>query len=269
VRRVLRSLGIGTVAVDDQLTVVEHLDELRRRIIVSVLALAVAFGVAWVLRNTIIELLVDPLPKGQKLITLSPTEPFFTVLKVCLWSAILMALPIWLYQLYAFVIPAVGNQSKRVTLAIVAGVSGLFVAGVAFGYFVVLPVALQFLLGFGGDLFTQQVQAGLYFGFATTMLLASGLMFEVPVAMVAFARMGLVTAEIYRKQWRIAVVAIAFIAAILPGGDPLSMFLLMIPQVVLYVLGIWLSSIFGRPAIWKGEAWTLPGDEPPDAGPVT
>ena len=268
-RRVLRSVGIGTVGADDQLTVVEHLDELRRRIIISVVALVVGFAVAWVLRNAIIDLLLEPLPDGQdKPITLSPTEPFFTVLKVCLWTSILMALPVWLYQLYSFVIPAVGNQSKRVMLAIVAGVSSLFVGGVAFGYFVVLPVALQFLLGFGDNLFTTEVQAGLYFGFATTLLLASGLMFEVPVAMVAFARMGLVTAQIYRKQWRIAVVAIAAIAAVLPGGDPLSMFLLMIPQFALYALGVWLSSMFGRPPVWQGEAWTLP-DDPPDAGSVT
>jgi sec-independent protein translocase protein TatC len=270
VGRARRALGLRRVAPDDQLTVVEHLDELRRRILISVVALVVGFTVAWILRNPIVDLLLEPLPDGQdRPITLSPTEPFFTVLKVCLWSAILFALPVWLFQLYAFVIPAVGNQSRRVMLAIVAGVSALFIGGVAFGYFVVLPVALEFLLNFGDDIFTTEVQAGLYFGFATTLLLASGLMFEVPVAMVAFARMGLVTAQIYRKQWRIAVVAIAAIAAVLPGGDPLSMFLLMVPQFFLYALGIWLSSIFGRPPVWQGDAWTLPDDERSDDDSVT
>ena len=122
------------------------------------------------------------------------------MLKVCFWAAILLALPVWLYQLYAFVIPAVQDQSRRRMLLIVAGVSALFLAGVAFGFFVVLPVALQFLLDFGGDTFQTQVRAGEYFGFATTLMLGSGLMFEVPVAMLALARIGLASADFYASS---------------------------------------------------------------------
>src|SRR5690606_30942892 len=133
----------------------------------------VAFAVAYAFHETLIEVLERPLPdrfRDSGLITLSPTEPFFTTLKVCFWASILAALPVWLYQLYAFVIPAVEDQSRRRMLLIVAGASSLFLAGVAFGYFVVLPVALDFLLGFGGDAFQTEVRAGEYFGFVTTLM---------------------------------------------------------------------------------------------------
>ena len=202
----LSATRLQRVGRDDRLSVVEHLDELRRRVIVSLVALVVAFGVAYVFKNQLLQILQWPLPdryKGSGLITLSPTEPFFTVLKVCFWTAILVALPVWLYQAYAFVIPAVQDQPRRRMLAIVAGVSALFVAGVAFCYFVVLPVALQWLLGLRGDNFDTQVRAGEYYGFVTTLLLGAGLMFEVPIAMLALARIGVASASFYRSQWRV------------------------------------------------------------------
>jgi len=256
---------------EEQLSVVDHLDELRNRIVVAVLALVVAFGAAYGFHEQLIEFLEQPLPQrfqDSGLITLSPTEPFFTTLKVCFWTAIILAVPIWLYQVYAFVIPAVQDQSRRRMLAIVAGASSLFLAGVAFGYYVVLPVALNFLLNFGGDTFLTQVRAGEYFAFVTTLMFASGLMFEVPVAMLALARIGVVTAEMFIKQWRIALVAIAALAAVLPGGDPFSMLLLMAPQIVLYGLGILLAKRFGGPPLWDREAWAGDDDDPEDP-PVT
>lgn len=265
-------IGVRTVGPEERLSIVEHLDELRRRIIISLAALVVAFSVAYVFRNPLIRFLQSPLPdngeQDRVLITLSPTEPFFTVMKVCFACALIAALPIWLYQLYAFVMPAIGRQSRRVMLIVVAGVASLFTAGVAFGYFVVLPVALRFLLDFGDDLFATQVRAGDYYSFVTAMLLASGAIFEVPVAMLAFARLGVVTADIYRRQWRIALVAIAAIAAILPGGDPFSMFLLMIPQILLYVVGIWLAQTFGGKPLWDKELWSTASEQPdPPAAP--
>ncbi len=260
----LSGTRLQRVGRDDRLSVVEHLDELRRRVIVSVIALVVAFAVAYAFQDQLLEILQWPLPDRYKdtgLITLSPTEPFFTVLKVCFWTAILAALPIWLYQAYAFVIPAVQDQPRRRMLAIVGGASGLFVAGVAFGYFVVLPVALQWLLNFGGENFDTQVRAGEYYGFVTTLLLGAGLMFEVPIAMLALARIGVASASLYRRQWRVAIVVIALIAAILPGGDPFSMLLLMIPQIVLYMLGIVLAARWGGPPLWARRAWMSDADD--------
>jgi sec-independent protein translocase protein TatC len=250
------------VAPDERLSVVEHLDELRNRIIVSVLALVVAFIAMYVVHDRLLDALQWPLPDDHdKLVTFSPTEPFMTVLKVVFYASILIALPVWLYQLYAFVIPAVAQQSRRKSLTVVAGVSALFLAGVAFGYFVVLPVALNWLLGFGGDTFSVQLRAGEYYGFITTMLLGAGLLFEVPVAMLALARLGVATAETYKRQWRAAIVVIAVIAAILPGGDPFSMLLLMLPQILLYLLGIWLAATFGSTPLWRREAWAADESE--------
>jgi len=250
------------VAPDERLSVVEHLDELRQRIVVSVLALVVAFVAMYVVHERLLDALQWPLPADHdQLVTFSPTEPFMTVLKVVFYASILIALPIWLYQLYAFVIPAMANQSRRKSLMVVAGVSSLFLAGVAFGYFVVLPVALNWLLGFGDDTFLVQLRAGEYYGFITTMLLGSGLLFEVPIAMLALARMGVLTAEVYKRQWRVAIVVIAVIAAVLPGGDPFSMLLLMVPQVLLYILGIWLAQTFGSTPLWRREAWATDESE--------
>jgi sec-independent protein translocase protein TatC len=263
---VLGDRRLRRAARDEQLSVVDHLDELRNRIIVSVVALVVAFAAAYGFHEQLIEFLERPLPQrfqDSGLITLSPTEPFFTTLKVCFWTAIIAAVPVWLYQVYAFVIPAVQDQSRRRMLLIVAGASSLFLAGVAFGYYVVLPVALEFLLNFGGDTFLTQVRAGEYFGFVTTLMFASGLMFEVPVAMVALARVGVASADLYVRQWRVALVGIAALAAILPGGDPFSMLLLMIPQVGLYGLGILLARRFGGPPLWAREAWAEDDDAAP------
>jgi sec-independent protein translocase protein TatC len=260
---VARIARIRRAGREERLSVVEHLDELRNRLIVSIGALVVAMIVAYIFHQELLDALVWPLPDDQstKLLTLSPQEPFMAVLKVSFWAAILASLPVWLYQVYAFVIPAVADVPRRRALALVAGVSSLFLAGVAFGYFVVLPVALRFLLGFGGNAFDTQLRAGEYFGFATTMLLASGLLFEVPIAMLALARMGVVTADLFRRNRRIAIVIIALIAALLPGGDPFSMVLLMLPQIVLYELGIVLARMFGNAPLWRREAWAA-ADEP-------
>jgi sec-independent protein translocase protein TatC len=247
---------------DEQVSVVDHLHELRTRLIVCVVAVVVAFLGLYLVRDALLSFLQEPLPaqfEESGLITLSPTEPFFTTLKVCFWAAVIVAVPVWLYQLYAYVVPAVGNHSRRTMLLIVAGVSALFLAGAAFGYWVVLPVALEFLLGFGGDQFQVEVRAQSYYGFATALIFGAGLMFEVPAAMVTLARLGIVTAEQFASQWRVAVVVIAVIAAILPGGDPFSMFLLMLPQLVLYALGLALARRFGRPFLWRR-------DEDPGAG---
>lgn len=259
--RLRERFGTRRVAPEERLSVVEHLDELRRRVFIAALALVVAFGAMYAVHDQLLDLLAWPLPEDRRtLVTLSPVEPFFTVLKVSFWASIIVALPVWLYQLYAFVIPAVGPQPRRKMLAVVAGVSALFAAGVAFGFFLVLPVALDFLLGFGEGLFTTELRAGDYYAFVTTMLLGAGLVFEVPVAMVALARIGVITASAYRRNWRTAIVVIALIAAILPGGDPFSMILLMIPMIVLYQVGIWLSAVFGGPPVWERGLWDSGAD---------
>lgn len=247
---------------DQRVAIHDHLHELRGRILISVGALLVAFFGAYAVHNWLLAQILRPLPDGfQRLATFSPTEPFFTVLKICFAAAIIVALPVWLYQLYAFVAPAAGRQSRRMSLIIVAGVASLFLVGVAFGYFVVLPVALKFLVGFGGDNFNVQLRAGEYISFSLTMMLAAGLMFEVPMAMVALGRMGVVTVSMLRKNRRFAIVIAAVLAALLPGGDPISMLLLMAPQIVLFEFGILLVKAFGQEKpLWERGAWANDDD---------
>lgn len=247
-----RRLGPRRAGSDARLSIVEHLTELRVRLFISALVLVVAFGVLYVFNEDLLNILLEPLaPEYRSLLALSPTEPFLVTLKVVIGAAVLVTLPVLLYQLYAYVVPAIGDQTRRKMLAVVAGVSGLFIGGVVFVYYLVLPVALQWLLGFAGDDFTVALRADEYFSFALTLMFAGGLVFEVPIAMLVLARLGLVSAQQFRRGWRIAIVVIAVVAAVLPGGDPVSMLMLMVPQIILYIVGIWLATVFGRPAPWS------------------
>lgn len=254
------------MAPEDKLTVVQHLDELRRRIVVSGIALIVAFIGLYAIHRPLLTFLAEPLPGDQDLITLAVSEAFFTVLKIVFFCSLVVVLPIWLYQAYAYIVPAVGEQPRRRMLLTVAGIASLFVAGAAFGFFIVLPVALQWLQSFNDDLFVAQLRASEYYGFVMTFVLSSGLMFEIPIAMMGLARLGIVSASAYVSQWRYAIVIIAVLAALLPGGDPFSMILLMIPQIGLYALGILLAKRFGNPAPWAREAWESTPQAPPADG---
>lgn len=258
---------VRRVRPDEKLTIIEHLDELRRRIFVSIAVLVVAFGVMFAFHQDVLSWLQRPLPGDQVLVTLAVTEAFFTVVKVSAYAALIVSLPFWFYQFYAFIIPAVDDQPRRKMLVIVAAISGLFFVGAAFGYYLVLPVALEWLQSFGDDLFATQLRAQDYYGFVSMFVLGTGLMFELPVAMLGLARIGIVQADVYKKNWRIAVVIIAVVAAALPGGDPFSMLMLMAPQLLLYVLGYFLAKIFGREAPWnRTDDESSSGD---GAAPVT
>jgi sec-independent protein translocase protein TatC len=148
-------LGVRRADPDARLSIVEHLTELRSRIAISVVVLVAAFAALYAFNGRLLAILLDPLaPEYRSLLALSPTEPFFVTLKVVLGAAILVTLPVLLYQLYAYVVPAIGTQTRRKMLVVVGGVSLLFIGGVVFVYFLVLPVALQWLLGFAGSDFT-------------------------------------------------------------------------------------------------------------------
>ena len=231
---------------EERLSVVTHLTELRNRLFVCFGALAVAFIAAYVFRTQLIDVLRRPLPdRYDQLYTFAPHEAFVNTLKVCVAASVLATLPLLFYQIYAFIIPAFREVRRRVMLLTVAAVSLLFLGGVAFGYFIVVPAALTFLFGFDGGSFIQNTRASEYFSFVTAMLFFTGLVFEVPAAMVTLARLGIVTADRFAKWRRGAIVVIAVIAALLPGGDPVSMILLMIPMYLLYEVGIRLSKVLG------------------------
>jgi sec-independent protein translocase protein TatC len=233
---------------EDRLSVVEHLDELRSRLIFC----ALAFGVAWAFtgwqNHKILEIVNAPLPNGIEPITLAPAEAFYTTLTNSAYAALLIAMPVILYQLYAFILPAFSPSEKRVAKPLLWMIPVLFIAGVVFCYFVVLTPALQFLLNFNSDEFNTQVRARDYYSFVTLLMLAMGLGFQIPIGIVAACRLGLTSPEKLRKNRRYAIVVIAVLAALLPTLDPLTLILEMIPLLVLYELSIWLASALGRPA---------------------
>lgn len=308
---VLRSVGH-----EDRLSVIDHLDELRTRLVVCAVTLAVAFGFCFWQNAALLDVLNRPLEEStpnahaagsgriaklsasqtelgrqlsraaagaQKLSTaprLTPAnraaadqlaaglagaakvlpktfperkpittgvgEPFTATLTVALYFAILFSLPVILWQAYAFVLPAFSARERRVVLPLMAMVPFLFAAGVAFGYFLVLPPAINFLQNFNSNSFDVLIQARDYYKFAIMTIGALGLMFQIPVGLLALNRAGVISSRTLTSQWRYIVVIIAIIAALLPGVDPVTTTLEMIPLLLLYGLSILLLKLAER-----------------------
>jgi sec-independent protein translocase protein TatC len=246
---------VRAVSHEDRLTLVEHLDELRARIIVCLVVFGMALALCFWQNHLLLEIASGPLPGDhKKLITFGVTEPFTTTLTVSTYGALILSLPVLIYQVYAYVLPAFSDREKRVILPILVIAPILFLAGVAFAYFVVMPAAVKFLLGFNDSQFNVQVRARDYYSFFSTTMLAGGLVFQLPVAILAVTRLGIVSVEQLRKNRRYAYLAIAIIAAALPGVDPVSMLLEMVPLLALYELSILLARAFGKPMAAGGLA---------------
>ncbi|HMJ96496.1 MAG TPA: twin-arginine translocase subunit TatC, partial [Thermoleophilaceae bacterium] len=199
-----------------------------------------------------------PLPNGPhgkqiEPITLGPAEAFYTTLTNAAYFALLISLPVILYQLYAFVLPAFSVEERRVARPIILMTPVLFITGVVFCYFVVLTPALQFLLNFNADQFNTQVRARDYYSFVTLLMLAMGLGFQIPVGVLAACKLGLTSVEKLRRNRRYAVVVIVVLASLLPTLDPLTLILESIPLYALYELSIVLAARFGRPVHQIGD----------------
>jgi sec-independent protein translocase protein TatC len=308
--------AIRTVGHQERLSLVDHLDELRTRLLVSAAALVVAFGVCFWQNHALLRLINEPfakqtlvqvkrgngplgqtylaqqgvlavardtatlagvlsapsshlpaatraqlaaaiprlqadvakiprVPPANKPVTLGIGEPLTTTLTVSLYFALVCALPVILFELYGFVLPAFSPRERRAVLPLLAAVPLLFVVGVAFGYFVVLPAAVRFLLNFNSDEFNVLVQGGQYYKFVAITLLAMGLVFQVPVAILGAVRAGIVTPAQLRRGRRYAIVVCAIVAALLPG-DVTTMILEAVPLYVLYEASILLASVLTR-----------------------
>src|SRR3954447_20325592 len=239
---------VRAVSHEDRLTLVEHLDELRSRLLVCLAALGVALALCFWQNHLLLEIAQGPLPSDHdQLLTLGPTEPFTTTLTVSAYGAIVLSLPVVLWQLYAYVLPAFSEAEKRVVLPILLLFPLLFGAGIAFAYFVVMPAAVNFLLNFNDQQFNVQVRARDYYGFFSMTEIACGLVFQLPLAIIAVTRLGIVSVEQLRRNRRYAYLVIAIVAAALPGVDPVSMLIEMVPLLVLYELSIVLARVLGRP----------------------
>jgi sec-independent protein translocase protein TatC len=246
---------VRPVSHEDRLTLVEHLDELRNRLIVCAAAFGVALALCFWQNHLLLEIASEPLPSGHKqLITFGVTEPLTTTLTVAAYGAIALALPVVLYQLYAFVLPAFSDAERRVAVPIMLLAPLLFVAGVAFAFFVVMPAAVHFLLNFNNSQFNVQVRARDYYSFFSMTMLACGIVFQLPLAILAVTRLGIVSVAQLRSNRRYAYFAIAVIAAALPGVDPVSMLLEMVPLLALYELSILLARALGTPGAAGGLA---------------
>ena len=244
---------VRPVSHDDRLSLVEHLDELRTRLMWSLAAFAVAFSVCFWQDEPLIDFINKPLPDGTEPITLSPTEPLLTTVTVAAYGGILLAMPVILYQIYAFVLPAFSPTERKVALPLLLMVPFLFVAGVAFGYFIVLDPALTFLLGFNESEFQTELRARDYYSFVALSLLALGILFQIPVGVLGLTRLGITTPAKLRKNRRFAILGSAVLAALLPTIDPVTMLIEMVPLIVLYELSILLAVAWGRPSTEVAE----------------
>jgi sec-independent protein translocase protein TatC len=310
------AVAAGSIGYEDKLSVVDHLEELRARLIVSLAALAVAFGLCMWQNPALLQIIDKPLahqtqkqvragngplgaiytvqqgartvaaqlqlvvstlerpgsgasaatraslhgvspqlhrviaglskaPEGNKPVTLGIGEPFTTTIGVALIFAFILALPVILYELYGFLLPALSPEQQRVANSLILAIPLLFVSGVLFGYFVVLPAAVRFFQNFNSGEFNVLVQANQYYHFAAVILLAMGLVFQVPVAVLAATRAGIVTPRQLRDHRRYAILACGAIAAFLPG-DAVTLLLETVPLYLLFEASLLLATIIER-----------------------
>jgi sec-independent protein translocase protein TatC len=230
----------------EEATLVEHLDELRSRLIICLVAIVPAFALTFFFHEQIMEWLTGPLPDGKKLVTLGVSEPFTTSVKVSLIAAIAVVMPVILWQFWAFFAPAFEEHVQRVVVLLVAFATGLFVCGVLFMYYVVLPRALEFLTTYDDELYDIQIRASYYYTFVALLLLSGGLVFLLPIVVLGLVRLRVLSSRTLRQNRRIAFVVLLITAALLPTVDPVSLAFEVIPLVLLFELSIWLCVVMER-----------------------
>lgn len=245
---------IKPIAHEEELSLVEHLDELRTRLIVVIVAFGAVFALCFWQNHTILEIVNAPLPDGKQPSTFAVSEAFMSTMTVSAYAALIVVSPLVIYQLYAFVVPAFSDEERRIATPLLLLTPLLFVGGCVFGYFIVLPPAAHFLLNFNADQFNVLLRASDYYSFFGLTVLAMGMLFELPLAILIASRMGIVTSQQLRANRRYAVLIIAIVAMLLPGVDPVSMLIEMVPLLLLFELSIWLTVWFGTPRSAKDSA---------------
>jgi sec-independent protein translocase protein TatC len=232
------------LAYGEEATLVEHLDELRTRLVISLIAIAVGFAITYTFRANILHWLNKPLPPGlDKPLTFSPAEPFITSVWISFWASFLISVPIIFWQVWGFFAPAVHHHYQRTMAALVGFAALLMAAGVLFGYFVALPAAVHFLTNFDSNLYTIQIRAKDYYSFCIQVLVAVGLVFELPVIILGLVQFRVLSSHRLRKHWRGGLALMAVIAVALPGVDPVTTTLEMIPLMALYGISIGLAML--------------------------
>ncbi len=248
--RLPRRLGHG-----EEATLVEHLEELRTRLLIGFGSVAVFFVGTYVFRKTIIEWLREPVPERYELTTLSPGEPFITSFTVSLYAALALAIPILIWQLWAFLSPALEETSQMLIVRMVMAATVLLFCGMVFAYFVVLPTSMSFLLSFDDELYNTQLRAREYFSFAALLILGVGVMFELPIFILGLVRLGVLTSSRLRRNRRIGYGLSLIGVVLLPAVDFVTMAVQAAPVIALFELSIWLSVYFERRWERTERAW--------------
>lgn len=252
---------------EQKMSLVEHLSELRKRIVICLVALVVAFIITFSQSEYIFELLLFPLNyspqfslkeglvfvpeqklQNTKLIFLGPAEAFWMNMKIALVSGFILTIPVIFYEIWKFISPGLYSHEKKYVLPFVLAATGLFLVGVTFCYLIVLPFAMSFLLNYKvGDFLMPMLSVGLYIDFLLKFLLAFGFVFELPVLIVITTRMGLITPQTLKKYRRLAILLAFVVAAIItPTPDAFNQTLMAVPMIILYEIGIWVSIILNK-----------------------
>ncbi len=228
-----------------EMTIWQHLDELRKRLLFSLIVLIAAVIICVIFADTLIEIVVKPIGGLENLLSIQITENLSVYFRVTLLAGFILSLPFILLQLYLFISPGLNKKERKWLIMAVPFATILFCAGAVFAYFVMLPAAIPFLVDFPGPEVLPKWQD--YVNFVTNLIFWIGLSFETPLLMYVLAKLGIIDAKGLAQQWRIAIIAIAVIAAVAtPTPDPINMALLMAPLFALYLLGILLAAFARR-----------------------
>lgn len=236
---------------DQKSSVLEHLGELRRRLIRCLLAVLFTSILSFIFAKQIFNILIMP-AEGINLVFIEMTEMIGTYMKVSFASGIILAMPYLVYQVLMFIFPALTPREKRYILVILPWVALMFIGGVAFGYFILVPPATKFLITFGSDIASPQIKIGNYISIVIRLLLAIGLVFELPIITTFLARIGVVSPKWLAAKRKLAIVFAFILAAIItPTFDPINQSLVAAPLIILYEMSIWLAKLVYRR---KGKA---------------
>ncbi len=232
---------------EKKLSVLGHFGELRKRLIRSLIVVAITTILSFIFYKQIFDILIDPLPQGINLIFVEMTEMIGTIMRVCLVSGVILAMPYLTYELIMFVSPALTSKEKRYVYLILPWIALMFAAGVVFAYFVMIPRMLEFLLSFGSDIATPQIKIGNYISIVTRLLLVVGLVFEMPVLTTFLSRIGIIKPK-WLSDKRNPAIIVAFVLAgiITPTVDPVNQTIVALPLIVLYEMSIWLAKLAYR-----------------------
>jgi len=237
-----RRLGHG-----EEATLAEHLDELRGRLFVVLGALATTTVAAYAFHSRLLIWLERPLPPGHRhLVTLGVAEPFTVSLTVSLYAGVVLASPVIILQVWAFLAPAVEPAAERRLFGLVGFAAALAAGGVAFGYLIVLPRAMHWLTNYDSAVFLHLIQARAYYSFVTTLLVGIVIVFQLPLVVIGLVGLGVLSSRTLRKHRRIGYLVVAVVALALPGPDPVTTFLELLPMWALFEGSIWLAVLFER-----------------------